>query len=331
VSKITRDSYNVDIRTKVGAVLDDGPTYLSNVADDYTYGYGIALSLTSNVGQQKIDDSEWDSIRLDMIKARTHQKGTTWVATNLGLQNDIPGGANNSFDVTAGDDITTVIYNKYKSVADDIIADKWAVVVPEQASDSTPSAVSSRQTSLTFGGSAVWELSVAFSSPAAANRFFNAGGGVNINFSVVHTGSLSGEFRKQSEDMLANIQSMQGGANSYRFFGAQQWYTRNNTTYGTNAAEWYSDGGGGAYSSNLALLETRKDNAQAGDASILYIQLTLESQYTGGVASGSGAGAIGYGDSISLRITPNVTIRQSRNVVVTPGPSSYNYGNWSSS
>lgn len=329
MSKITRDSYNVDIRAKVGAVLDDGPTYFPTVADNYAYGYGVPLTQTSAVTQQKVDDVEWDRIRLDMIKARTHQKGTTWVSTNLGLQNDIPGGANNQFDVTTGDDIATAVYNKYVSVANDIVTDKWSVVVPEQASDATPTSLAARSTNLTFGASAQWEVFIGWSSAAVANRFFNAGGGIGINFGVAHTGALSGEFRRQSEDMILNINSMQGGSTNYRFFGAQQWYTRNNTIYGIPASVWYEDGGSGAYSDNEAILETKKNNAQAGEANELYIQLTLTSDYSGRGLSGTGAGAVYYGDSISLRLTPNLFVRTSRNVVVTPGPNSYNYGSWS--
>jgi hypothetical protein len=246
----------------------------------------------------------------------------------LGLQNDIPGGANNTFDVAAGEDITTAIYNKYTSVANDTITDKFLVGAGEF---DRVSAASPTQTNITFDNNASWTFTATWDSASLANKFFNSGGAIYLNFSVTTntSGGNTGEKRRQSDDMRDNIQSLQGGSSSYVEWGASQWYNSsyNSTTY----VEWLSDGGSGAYSDNEAILQVSKDNAGLGTARTMRFKLQLNSDYEGGGLSGTGAGAIFYGDNIQLTITPNVEIRTSKNTIIGPSPSSVSYGSWSSS
>ena len=316
MGKITRDSFNVDIRNKVGAVLDSGSTYFpSTTANRYQYGYGTALTQSSAVGQQKIDDSEWDNIRLDLIKTRTHQKGVTWVSNNLGLQSDIPGGANNVFDVSAGEDITEAIYNKYKGVADDCVTDRFSVGTG-QSEESTPSALSAVEQGLTFSVQATWFFKVQFSSAAVANQFFNSGGAYKITLDATHgPANLSGESRRQSEAMISAINAL-----GTFTFGATQFYSVQSTTFKVLKEERVS----GAYNANEAQIRCRLDNAEAGSASSFDLGYRLTSDY-------QGAGSVYYGDSISLNLTANISRVRSINVVVGPTPLSETYNSWSSS
>lgn len=323
MSKITRDSFNVDIRNKVGAVLTSGTTFFPDTtADRYQYGYGTALIQTVAVAQQRIDDSEWDNIRLDLIKARTHQKGVTWVSQNLGLQNDIPGGANNVFDVAAGEDITSTIYNKYKTVADDCVSDRF-LIGPGQSEALTPPALSAEEQGLTFSVSASWFFKVQFSSAAVANQFFNSGGAYQINLDAIHgPANLTGERRRQSEAMIAAI----GKLGTFTF-GATQFYAVQSTTFKVLKEERES----GAYNANEAQIRCRVDNAAAGSASSFDLGFRLTSDYTTLGLSGSGAGAVNYGDQISLELTANVTRIRANGVVVGPLPSTEIYNDWSGS
>lgn len=323
MSKITRDSYNVEIRNKVGAVLDSGTTYFpSTTSNRYQYGYGTALTQTTAVGQQKIDDTEWDNIRLDLIKARTHQKGATWVANNLGLQNDIPGGANNVFDVAAGEDITAAIYTKYTGVASDCVTDRF-LVGPGQSEETTPAALSAEEQGVTFSVSSSWFFKVQFSSAAVANQFFNSGGAYKIELDATHgPANLSGERRRQSEAMISAINKL-----GTFTFGATEFYAVQSTTFKVLKEERES----GAYSANEAQIRCRVDNAEAGSASSFDLGFRLTSDYVGGGLSGTGAGAVYYGDQISLNLTANVSRVRSINVVVGPTPSTEIYNDWSGS
>lgn len=322
MSKITRDSFNVDIRNKVGAVLTSGSTFLpSGTANIYQYGYGISLTQSSSVGQQKIDDSEWDNIRLDLIKARTHQKGTTWVSQNLGLQNDIPGGANNVFDVTVGDDITSAIYNKYTSVANDCIADKFELG-PGQSETLTPGALTADESGLTFSVSATWFFRVQFATAELANQFFNSGGNYQLSLGVRHgPANLTGERRRQSEAMISAI----GKLGTFTF-GATQFYGVQQTTFKVLQTETQS----GAYSDNEVEVRARLDNAQAGSARQFDLGYRITSDYVGGGLSGTGAGAVYYGDSISLYLEPNISRRRANGTVIGPIPATEIYNAWSS-
>lgn len=323
MSKITRDSFNVDIRNKVGAVLTSGATFLpSATANKYQYGYGISLTQNSAVGQTRIDDSEWDNIRLDLIKARTHQKGTTWVSQNLGLQNDIPGGANNVFDVAAGEDITLSIYNKYKGVADDCITDRFSIG-PGQSETLTPDTLSSEESGVTFSVSATWFFRVQFSSAEVANQFFNSGGNYQLSLDVRHgPANLSGERRRQSEAMISAI----GKLGTFTF-GATQFYGVQQTTFKVLQTETQS----GAYSANEVEIRARVDNATAGLARQFDLGFRLTSDYQGQGLSGTGAGAVYYGDQISLYLEPNISRRRANGTVTGPIPGTEIYQDWTSS
>lgn len=323
MSKITRDSFNLDIRDKVGAVLTSGLTYFPDTTSNrYQYGYGVNLIQTSAVQQQKIDDAEWDNIRLDLIKARTHQKGVTWVSQNLGLQNDIPGGANNVFDVSAGEDITAAIYNKYKGVADDCVTDRFTIG-PGQSETITPPTLIAEEQGITFTVQATWYFRVQFSSAAQANQFFNSGGNYQIDLDARHgPANLSGEPRRQSEAMIDAINAL----GTYTF-GASQFYSVQSTTFKVLKEERVS----GAYNANEAQVRCRLDNAEAGSASSFDLGFRLTSDYQGAGFSGTGAGSVYYGDQISLYVTANISRVRANGVVVGPTPSTQTYNDWAAS
>jgi hypothetical protein len=321
VSKITRDSYNVDIRNKVGAVLTNGDTFLpSATADKYQYGYGIALTQTSSVQQTRVDDAEWDNIRLDLIKARTHQKGTTWVTNNLGLQNDIPGGTNNVFDVTIGDDITLSIYNKYVSVANDCISERFSIG-PGQSELLTPDSLSSVEQEIYFSGLANWTFTVTFPTASVANQFFNSGGSYNLSLSVAHGTSptLTGNRRSQSEAMITAI----NGLGSY-VFDATKFYDLRQTTFKDLVTSLSPN----PYSVNEAIIRGRLDNATPGLARSFTLGFQLRSDYTGAGLSGSGAGAVYFGDQISLQVESIVERRRANGTVTGPTSQTEIYGAW---
>ena len=79
--KISVSDWNT-LRNKTGRVLDSGQTYISSGESQYsaryTYGYGLALD-TNNVAvstDTKVRESQWDAMRLDILKARENSAKT---------------------------------------------------------------------------------------------------------------------------------------------------------------------------------------------------------------------------------------------------------------
>lgn len=325
--KISANSFNLDIRKPLGAVLDSGNTYWASgdpqFATRFQFGYGVALQQAVAVTRaDNIDDPEWDNLRLDLIKARTHQKGNIWVAANLGLQDDRTGN-NNANDVTTGDKVLNSVYVKYQTVASNLLTDKFLVATGE-FEEITPADLSSSATTVTFSVRASWQFVVRWANAAAANAFFNAGGAFTVGIDAVN-GNYTGNQRLQSDAIAALL--MSGGNPRFQTFSAVDWYDRASTT-GYN---WKtSSPTGGAYSTDRVDIRVLTNTNTVGSNNTLTIRYVIESVYTGGAPSGSGAGAIGFGDSVSLTMEPQVTERRSANTIISPVPNSYTYSGWTS-
>lgn len=328
MAKISRDSFNVTIRRPLGAVLTSGLTYWTSSDTQYTerykYGYGVPLLQATEVTTAtNVEDLEWDNLRLDLIKARTHQKGIAWVNANLGLKNDITG-TNNVNDVDTGDKVLESVYTKYATVATDILTDKF-LVADGEFEDITPASLASSSSTIVFSTSASWQLAINWSSAANANAFFNAGGSFTVSVDAASTG-LTGNYKLQSDAILALL--MSGGTPRTWTFSAADWYANTTTSSGN---VWVTSTASAPYSADKLEIRAFTNVGTPGSASTLYLRVVLLSGYSGGQPVGSGAGAVGYGDSVSLLVEPIVTERHSTNTIDSPVPSSYSYGNWSSS
>lgn len=327
MAKISRDSFNVAIRRPLGAVLTSGLSYWTTgdaqYSERYKYGYGVPLLQATEVTTAtNVEDVEWDNLRLDLIKARTHQKGAAWVSANLGLKNDITG-TNNVNDVDTGDKVLESVYTKYSTVANDVLTDKFLVASGE-FEDITPADLVSGQSTITFSTQSSWQVAISWASAANANAFFNAGGSFTFSVDAATTG-LTGNFKLQSDAMLALL--MSGATPRTWTFGAADWYA-NTTTSSLNV--WRTSTASAPYSADKLEIRAFTNLGTAGVASTLYIRFVLLSGYSGGQPVGSGAGAIGYGDTVSLIVEPTVTERRSANTIISPLPSSYLPGNWAS-
>lgn len=325
MAKISVASFNTDIRKPLGAVLTSGNTYWASgdaqFATRFQYGYGVPLTQTVGVTTaDNVDDIEWDNVRLDLIKARTHQKGLAWVTTNLGLQDDRTG-ANNANDVTTGDKVLSSVYTKYVTVASNIVTDRFLVAANE-FEDVTPALLDGVQTPVTFSTSATWQTTIYWSNAAAANAFFNAGGSFSVGIEA-SPGSLIGNFKLQSDAMYDLL--MPGGNPRTVTFGATEWYTYAST----GGVLWTSASvASGAYTADKIEIRVLTNTGTIGSSSRLTLRVTLVSGYAGGQPSGSGAGAIAFGDQISLLLTPLVSERHSVGTITSPLPIDYDYGNW---
>jgi hypothetical protein len=326
MSKITQTSYNNDLRKRLGAVLENGPTFytLAEKPNRHEFGYGTSLRQTTAVtSTTKVDDPEWDRIRLDIITARSHQKGPAFVVNNLTLQNDTSL-FNNPFDVNSIDDsrpgyapdkIKLSVFNYYKSIIDNIETDKFLADSTE-LEPTTP--VQSSVYNLSFSASAVWDFSAVFDSGAAACQFFNSGGSFKFNFESASLDGI-GPVGKQSRDFVEMLTRL-----GTRTFAAPEFYANHRTTITSATPAWASvTSTDTSYSTNNVRLFASTNNATLGSASRLTVRFTLTSGYGGGAAIGTGDG---FGDLVKISVEPQVEVIRSNNIIVSPRPASYSYG-----
>jgi len=334
MSKITQDSFNSDLRKRLGAVLQSGFDFYTSAErpNRYEYGYGTSLLQTQAVtAASKVDDPEWDNIRLDIIKTRSHQKGALWVTDNLTLQDDTTT-VNNIFDVNSIDDpryapdkIKLQVYNYYKGIIDNLETDRF-LADPSELDVVSPD--ESQTFNLNFSTSATWTYSATFANAATCCQFFNAGGSFKFLFESQSL-DLAGPQGRQSRNMRDMINF--ASTNFDLRVNASVFYANHRTTVTTTTPPVFtvnSTDGNYANVNNVKFF-VFTNNAQLGSASRVSARIVLTSGYSGGQPSGSGAGAVGYGDFVKISVEPSVDISRSNGIVVSSIPTTTSYGSFS--
>ncbi len=298
-----------NLRKKTGRVLDSGQTYIQSgetqFATRYQYGYGVALD-AANVAvntDTKIRESQWDAMRLDIIKARTHQAGSGTL-TNVALYGSI----------------LYSTYEQYDTLATTINSSRFQVAVGEYE-DTTPSGLATLPAQpVTFSAQAQYSAVISFATAGDANAFFNAGGGFFLT--PTFTPSVSGPNAPHSNSWqticdTANT-SLNGGP---RFFGGTDYYAT-----GLTERVFHSQNGSGSYSGNQLQYIATTNNGVPGLATVLTLIIRFRDSYNGGQSVGQG---VGYGDSASGLCQTSVIQRKSANTIIGPGPGGYGQNNWS--
>jgi hypothetical protein len=291
VANITADSFNVDLRQKIAGVLVDGygGTLLSSpiVRDTGTNLYPL------------VDDSQWDDLRLDALAARVHQIGTIPALT----------------EVNATDLISTALFDQYLTLAEQIVLDSGSVAVG-QYQDVVPTNLVNPTLPLSFGKTAYHRTTVTFATAAAANQFFNSGGGFLVRFEFTPT--LTGPAGAQSR-VFQSLSSEMG----QRFFGKTQW-----TASTTNYVNWTNPviSADSAYGGNYLRFRSSINTSNHLLATQLTFEILLESAYTTFGPSGSGAGSISYGDQVGGFAA--IDILQRRSYINNPSPVTTEFWNY---
>ena len=159
-SKITPTAYN-NARTQVVGVL--GTTTTGTTGATQGYGQTPASSAVSQF--EKITEIQLDNLRLDIIKAHTHQNGTAPTITNVAL----------------GDIETAALFTSYETLASAIDTNKDTIAENQRSEllykqEETYAAYEGVPN--TGGGwknYADYELKVTFSDADSARYFFNSG------------------------------------------------------------------------------------------------------------------------------------------------------------
>ncbi len=292
---ISASSFNTDLRDPIKKIMESDPT-------DLQTGYGYSM-LSSAIVRDPItnlyplvDDAHWDNLRLDIIRARTHQSGIPTLT-----------------DVAQGDLISTAIYGEYLTLVQLTVANKDSVAVG-QYSDVVPPTLVNPILQLSFSNFAYHRTTVAWNNPAEANQFFNAGGGFLISFSF--NNSIPGPAGNQGQNF--GVLSSQLGS---RFFGIDDW--RQSTSNFRNLGTVISSAGN--YAGNRLEYSTRVDSGSHLNSAQLTFEVRLTSDYDQGAPVGSGAGATGYGDQITGSSAISFLQRQSVNSVISPKPVAWAY------
>jgi len=308
--KISVSDWNT-LRNKTGRVLDSGQTYIASGDTQYSaryqYGYGVALD-ASNVAvntDTKVRESQWDAMRLDILKARTHQAGSGTL-TNVALYSTIQWST----------------YDAYNTLADTINSSRFSVAVGEYEDTIPTNLAALPPKSITFSVQAQYSAVISFATASDANAFFNAGGGffVRPTFSPSITGNNAPHSNSWQTICDTANQSLNGGP---QFFGATDYYAT-----GVTERAFYTLNGSGSYSGNQLQLIAVNNNGVPGLSSQVTIIVRFRDSYSGGTAIGQG---VGYGDSAGGLAQCQVTQRKSFNTIVGPGPGGYGQVDWTGS
>lgn len=290
MADITASSFNDGIRTKMIEVIEQG--------------YGDSLSSADIIRDPVtnifpiIDDTQWDNLRLDIVKARVHQIGTQPTLTELP-------------DVDEQDVITTVILEKYIDIANRAVLD-IGVVANGQFEDVIPPTLFNPDLLVEFSGDAFHRTTINFTTPLAANQFFNSGGGFLLSINLIS--QLSGPSGAQSRD-FATLGFLMGT----HFFGRTQWRASTSNFADFAPSQTSTDP---IYSGNRVRFRAATNSSSFSLSNQLILEVQLSSVYASGLPSGSG---VGFGDQVRLLAGINVLQRQSALSIISPKPSSYSY------
>jgi hypothetical protein len=291
--EITASSFNTDLREPIRKLVEGDQNNIQT-------GYG-GVMLSSNIVKDQltnvyplVDDSQWDNLRLDIIRVRTHQSG-------------IP----NITDVAQGDNITLAIYGEYLTLAQQAIVGKDDVAVGQYA-DTVPGTLVNPPLNVSFSNFAYHRTTAAWNNPTEANQFFNAGGGFLLNFTF--NNSLTGQAANQGVDFSALASQL-----GTRFFGVAQW--RASTS---NFVDWTPlvTSSNGNYTGNKIQFRSRVNGGGSGNSAQLTFEIRMTSDYQGVGPSGSG---VWYGDQITGQTVIQILQRESIGAIVGPKPVAWAY------
>ncbi len=293
---ITASSFNTDLREPIRKLIEGDQ-------NDIQTGYGGAM-LSSNIVKDPqtnlyplVDDEQWDNLRLDIIRVRTHQAGVPTIT-----------------DVAQGNNVTLAIYGEYLTLVQLATAGKDDVAVG-QYSDVVPPTLVNPPLNVSFSNFAYHRTTAAWNNPTEANQFFNAGGGFLVNFTF--NNSLIGQAANQGVEFGA-LASQMGS----RFFGVNNW--RSSTS---NFVDWTPlvTSSNGNYTGNKIQFRSRVDGGGPNTSAQLTFEIRMTSDYQGLGASGSGAGSVWYGDQITGQANIQILQRQSTGSITGPTPVAWSY------
>jgi hypothetical protein len=185
-SKIYANDYNI-IQSAIATVLGTGSG---------SFGYGQTIYSTQIIGTPNITATQWLNLRRDLISAYTHQNS--------------PGSLSIPSSPVVGGEVTYSDYAKYLAISNACTANTLVTPPAGQASTATFS-TGSRTT--VWNGSVSHTVVLTFTNSAQARYYFNAGGTVTFQASLIDYpgfpgyGSADTSYSKNSDwnTLLTNL------------------------------------------------------------------------------------------------------------------------------
>lgn len=250
-TKVTPDEFNT-ARTQVVSVLGTSTTGTPGA----TQGYGQTVASSAVAQHQKVTEADLDNLRLDLVKARTHQTGSAPTITN----------------VSKDDKLAATLFNSYSTVSSAVVTNK-DVIAANQIE--TVTRIINTETYAAYEGIAGtgggWKnfaehtITVNFDSANDARYFFNSGS--SFIFSASRTGGTVaptiGLNQNTSWTNLLNTVTTEAPT-----FDRPDFYALTNTF-----STFYNKNATGTYSANYYRISARSNvanNSQGGATQILF-------------------------------------------------------------
>mgnify|MGYP001182346033 CR=1 FL=1 len=308
---VSAADYNA-IYNKINKVLgDDG----SNVQ----VGYGRALASSAVTSGDVIDSTLLDNLYADLVKARTHQRGTTftWDTPPDGINAPDTGeyigafaadiGATNSSDATTDENEG---FLDFSQAAQDIDDDKYDLGSDQSSIQLAHSA--SRTTS--WNGTIIHEVDLVFANANERRYFFNSQGLAIFNAGLTGGNSVAGDqtqtypnspaYQKDEiwQTMLNNMGTIYFGSNSTSPTGTGTGTAIGNYQLTSSFQTVFTKSGSGVYSENFYKIEAK--GAQTSNT--ITFKITFADEDVGDNRDAD-AGFPGEGTPVDENVTGDIT------------------------
>lgn len=266
-------------------------------------GYNQTLTTPTKVSGDIIDDAEWDLLLTEINKCRSHQSGAAFSSV------DLP-------PVNVGDGISKAVYDKYETALNTVFTNRTTYFYTGNFTDGL--GVQHART-FTWTGSLVHRVTVSFTSAAAMQYYFNAGGEIRTTASLTGIPTTGGTVAKNQ-----SWQNMLGSSGSTTPTGMGTVCLRYTDTVftgtGTGTAIGWADLTGayqtiatktasGVYVANDYTVRAYKNATQ------VFIEIQFNDDYTGDGGSD---------EAVSGTLTSQVRFLYPDNVIVLPAPTAAN-------
>lgn len=268
-AKITVSAFN-NIRNTIVPILGTGG---GSTAATASQGYGQLIQSSAKSQNEKVDQTDWDLLRYDILNTRIHQVGSATL-TDLGITNKVGAAEVNSYETLAN--TSALVTQRFNVASGQFVTNTLKTTSRTWSSSTTPQFWSS---------SISVEHTITFNSSNDARYFFNSGGEIRISSS--RTGGRSDQQNNawstllgtSSTRSLGGIYSGIGSIGSSQYYLAQDGFNWYNLTNSNTRLYHLRDSV--PYANNEYRIDVRTNvaNNTNGSASILYVLVSFIGGY----------------------------------------------------
>ena len=283
-------------------------------------GYGRALNSSPVSSGDVIDSTLLDALYADLVRARTHQRGTnfTWDTPADGINAPDTGEYIGAFaaDIGSGGTSETATADEaegfldFSQAAADILAD-----IADIGGDQTSIQLQHQATRTTaWNGSIIHEVDLVFANANQRRYFFNSGGLIILNANLAGGNSVAGDqtatypdspaYQKDEiwQTMLNNMGTIYIGPTATTASGTGTTSSVGNYDLTSNYQTAFTKSGSGVYSENFYRIEAK--GAQTSNT--ISLKITFSDSDTGDNRDAD-LGFPGQGTAVDENVTGTIT------------------------